>query len=114
MDTGSLFLIVFGLIFLIWILPMILVWVSATKKELKGTIWPWMGVMFGWIGWLIYVISKPIPLFCPKCEKQIKEGFNSCPNCGYSLIKQKLQCVNCKKEIETTFIFCPYCNSKIK
>lgn len=46
---------------------------------------------------------------CPMCARKVKEEFNLCPYCGYTL---RLTCKACGKELQREWKVCPYCQAK--
>lgn len=46
---------------------------------------------------------------CPMCARSVRESFNLCPYCGYTL---RLICENCGKELQREWKVCPYCQTK--
>jgi len=58
------------------------------------------------------VIQKAISLRCPKCNSILPDGANFCPNCGYSLGIRR--CPRCYNEIPEYSNFCPVCGYSIR
>jgi len=58
------------------------------------------------------VIQKAISLRCPKCNSKLPDEANFCPNCGYSLGIRR--CPRCYNEIPEYSNFCPVCGYGIR
>ncbi len=50
---------------------------------------------------------------CPSCDKEIKDDFRFCPNCGYDLQKP-IVCPNCEYANESNSNFCQECGIPLR
>lgn len=52
---------------------------------------------------------------CPKCNIEIPEGFENCPNCNTNIyeIENTISCPKCYKAIDKNSKFCPFCGEKL-
>ena len=52
---------------------------------------------------------------CPKCNIEIPEGFENCPNCNTNIYETEnvMPCPRCYKRIDKSAKFCPFCGEKI-
>lgn len=48
---------------------------------------------------------------CPGCAKTVKEDYNNCPHCNFSL---KKKCTNCSTQLKGDWSFCSSCGTNVK
>jgi RNA polymerase subunit RPABC4/transcription elongation factor Spt4 len=53
--------------------------------------------------------ENPFSLSCPKCKKDVEEGYKLCPNCGFGL---SVTCPHCGSTIYPT-MKCPECKNQL-
>ncbi len=52
---------------------------------------------------------------CPGCGEYVDKDSISCPNCGWSFLKEdEIVCPNCGKKLKKMMIFCQYCGMRIQ
>ena len=53
---------------------------------------------------------------CPKCNRELPEGFENCPNCNTNIYETEnvMPCPRCYKRIDKSAKFCPFCGEKLE
>lgn len=88
------------------ILLSIWMFLDARKRQFNSSLWGILGLLTNVIGLIIYLVVRPEPKTCPKCETVLEKGFMVCPTCGYHNAQA---CQKCGALLKEEWSRCPYC-----
>ncbi len=66
----------------------VFVYKDAQKRGMKANAWVWVTALLGFIGLIIYLVSRKdrkAEKRCPVCGGSVKDSYAVCPTCGISL-----------------------------
>ncbi|MDD4562801.1 MAG: zinc ribbon domain-containing protein, partial [Syntrophomonadaceae bacterium] len=62
------------------------------------------------IGWLVYLIARPMLISCPNCNQEQSNDLKFCTSCGALL---KSCCTECGGELKGDGEYCGSCGHKM-
>ncbi|HWP96585.1 MAG TPA: zinc ribbon domain-containing protein [Syntrophomonadaceae bacterium] len=94
-----------------WLLLALWVYLDAGKRETNAAAWGILTLLTSVIGWLVYLIARPIFLVCSSCGQEVYNDLKFCPTCGASL---KSCCPQCGWELKDDWEYCGACGSQLE
>ncbi|MGL4738990.1 MAG: zinc ribbon domain-containing protein [Cellulosilyticaceae bacterium] len=87
-----------------------IVYKDAKALGMNAALWTLLAVCLpNFVGVIIYLVVRsntPKVVKCSKCQAQVKENYNVCPECGSQFTAF---CEHCRKPVEIGMKCCPYC-----
>ncbi len=96
---------------LFWLLLPIWVYLDARKLRANAAAWGILTLLTSVVGWVVYLIARPLTVKCPACELEQPNTLKFCSSCGISL---KNCCSQCGGELRDEWHYCGECGHKIE
>jgi len=96
---AGVFCLVWVVMFIIWIAIGIWMYKDAEKRGKSGALWLIIGLLFGIIGLIIWVLVRPPEAsFYEKKEAEKQQQDRNCPECGRAIPMDANVCPYCGKK----------------
>ena len=109
MITG--FMLIYRICFILsWLLLALWVYLDARRRHSNAAAWGILTLLTSVIGWVVYLLARPIVITCPACGEEQGQDGKYCTNCGAII---KTCCPQCSCEIKPTWHYCKTCGFKL-
>lgn len=95
---------------LFWLLLAIWVYQDARRRPTNAAAWGILTLFTNVIGWLVYLIARPMLSLCPNCNQEQSNDLKFCTSCGALL---KSCCTECGGELKGEWEYCGSCGHKM-
>ncbi len=95
---------------LFWLLLAIWVYQDARRRPTNAAAWGILTLFTTVIGWLVYLIARPMLISCPNCNQEQSNDLKFCTSCGALL---KSCCTECGGELKGDGEYCGSCGHKM-
>lgn len=85
---------------------------DAKRRGMNALLWTLLALLLPKpIGFIAYfLLRRPLPSPCPKCQSPVAADFAYCGKCGFVLAPV---CANCGRALRRDFACCPYCGKTV-
>ncbi|MDD3364651.1 MAG: zinc ribbon domain-containing protein [Syntrophomonas sp.] len=95
---------------LFWLLLAVWVYRDAQRRTPNAAAWGILTLLTSIIGWVVYLIARPMVNMCPACGHEQSNDLKFCTACGLSV---KICCPECSCGLRDEWEYCGACGHKL-
>ena len=95
---------------LFWLLLSLWVYRDAQRRSTNAAAWGILTLLTSIIGWVVYLIARPMFNVCPACGQEQSNDLKFCTACGVSV---KICCPECGRVLKEEWGYCGVCGHNL-
>jgi len=95
---------------LFWLLLALWVYRDAQRRSTNAAAWGILTLLTSIIGWVVYLIARPMVNMCPACGQEQSNELKFCTACGVSV---KICCPECGGSLKDEWAYCGICGHNL-
>jgi len=95
---------------LFWLLLSLWVYRDAQRRSTNAAAWGILTLLTSIIGWVVYLIARPMFNVCPACGQEQSNDLKFCTACGVSV---KICCPECGGGLKEEWGYCGVCGHNL-